>query len=84
MKTITVAELRQNPTRALAEVEGGETYEVTRHRHPIAKLVPYETEVPVLVPARATGGARLRDRPDRGAYTHEQVQAILADMADDR
>lgn len=40
MKTITVAELRQNPTDALAAVEQGETYVVTRHRREIGRLVP--------------------------------------------
>ncbi|WP_424936390.1 MULTISPECIES: type II toxin-antitoxin system Phd/YefM family antitoxin [Bacteria] len=40
MKTISVGELRQNPTRALDEVERGETYVVTRHRREIGRLVP--------------------------------------------
>lgn len=40
MKTITVAQLRQNPTAALDDVERGETYVVTRHRREIARLVP--------------------------------------------
>jgi prevent-host-death family protein len=42
MKTIPVAALRQNPTQALAEVEQGETYIVTRHNREIARLVPPE------------------------------------------
>jgi prevent-host-death family protein len=42
MKTISVGELRQNPTEALSEVERGGTYVVTRHRRPIAQLVPIE------------------------------------------
>lgn len=42
MKTIPVAKLRQNPTQALAEVERGETYIVTRHNREIARLVPPE------------------------------------------
>lgn len=40
MKTISVGELRQNPTRALGEVEHGESYSVTRHNQEIARLVP--------------------------------------------
>ncbi len=40
MKTITVGELRQNPTRALDDVEGGETYVITRHRREIGRIVP--------------------------------------------
>ncbi|MBK7822297.1 MAG: type II toxin-antitoxin system Phd/YefM family antitoxin [Tessaracoccus sp.] len=40
MKTISVGQLRQNPSDALAEVERGETYLVTRHRREIGRLVP--------------------------------------------
>lgn len=40
MKTISVGELRQNPTRALGEVEHGDSYSVTRHNREIARLVP--------------------------------------------
>ncbi len=84
MKAITVAELRQNPTEALAEVEAGETYVVTRHRRPIAKLVPVDAEPVTLIPARKRGGAALTGRPGSPRYTHEQVVDLLADMASDR
>lgn len=40
MKTITVAQLRQNPAPALAEVARGEEYVVVRYRNEIARLVP--------------------------------------------
>jgi antitoxin (DNA-binding transcriptional repressor) of toxin-antitoxin stability system len=40
MKTISVGELRQNPTAALDAVEHGETFVVTRHRREIAVLSP--------------------------------------------
>ncbi|MDR1393275.1 MAG: type II toxin-antitoxin system Phd/YefM family antitoxin [Bifidobacteriaceae bacterium] len=40
MDTISVGALRQNPSAALAAVESGRTYLVTRHRHPIAQLAP--------------------------------------------
>lgn len=40
MKTVSVANLRQNPTQALAEVEQGATYIVTRHNREIARLIP--------------------------------------------
>ena len=45
MKTITVAELRQNPTEALKAVEGGETYLVTRHRSTVAKLADHRFRI---------------------------------------
>jgi len=68
MKTVTVAELRQNPTEALNAVARGDSYVVTRHRQPVARLVPVETEPVAIVPARHPGGSRLRDRPQRRTY----------------
>ena len=38
-KTISVGELRQNPTRMLREVRAGATYTVTDHGEPIAEIV---------------------------------------------
>ena len=83
MKTITVAELRQNPTAVLAEVEAGETYVVTRHRHPVARLVPPET-TPAIVPARSSGASRLTARTLDRAYSDAEVQALLAERSQDR
>lgn len=40
-RTVSVGELRQNPTRALNEVLDGATVVVTRHNRPIADLVPH-------------------------------------------
>lgn len=40
MKSITVGQLRQNPTAMLADVEAGETYLITRHDREIARVVP--------------------------------------------
>lgn len=77
MKTITVAELRQNPAAALADVEHGETYTVTRHRRPIARLVP-ATQEPALIPAKNPGGSRLSERPRRKSY--EDTEARLREM----
>lgn len=39
--SITVGQLRQNPTRMLADVQDGERYVVTSHGHPIADVVPH-------------------------------------------
>lgn len=81
MRTITVAELRQNPTAALAEVEAGHTYVVTRHRREIARLVP-PVEAPELMAARNSGQAsRLADRPRRRLRTAKSVDELLADLA---
>lgn len=40
MRVISIATLRQNPTQALEDVEGGATYIVTRYNREIARLIP--------------------------------------------
>lgn len=80
MKWITVAELRQNPTQALDQVQAGETYVVTRHRRPIARLVPVEADPLVIIPARNPGASRLVDRPREGLHTYEETEALLAEL----
>ncbi|MGC5617349.1 type II toxin-antitoxin system Phd/YefM family antitoxin [Georgenia sp. Z1491] len=37
-KTISIGELRQNPTRMLREVKGGATYTITDHGEPVAEV----------------------------------------------
>ncbi|ALJ22012.1 hypothetical protein AOA12_19790 [Microbacterium sp. No. 7] len=53
--TISVGELRQNPTRALDEVSDGATVVVMRHNRPIADLVPHR-------PASGVSGAEAMAR----------------------
>lgn len=40
MNTVTVRELQQNIKRVLDRIERGESFEVTRRRHPVARLSP--------------------------------------------
>lgn len=40
MNTISIGELRQNPTRVLREVKAGETYTITDHGEPVAEITP--------------------------------------------
>lgn len=81
MKTITVAQLRQNPTAMLAEVEAGETYRVTRHNREIARIMPREHQVELLPPKRRTG-SRLADLPRHTLRTADSVEDLLADERD--
>lgn len=37
-KTISIGELRQNPTRMLREVKAGATYTITDHGEPVAEI----------------------------------------------
>jgi prevent-host-death family protein len=40
-KTISIGQLRQNPTAMIREVRAGATYTLTDHGEPIAEIVPY-------------------------------------------
>lgn len=40
MESIGIRELRQNASRYLARVAGGESLEITNHGHVVARLVP--------------------------------------------
>lgn len=51
MNTVSIAELRQNPTPVLDAVEHGETYVVTRYRKEIARIVPPQVRRPVTAAA---------------------------------
>ncbi|QQS01112.1 MAG: type II toxin-antitoxin system prevent-host-death family antitoxin [Austwickia sp.] len=81
MKTITVGQLRQNPTTMLAEVEAGETYRITRHHREIARIVPRWPELALLPPKRE-GGSRLADLPRHELRTAASIDALLADERD--
>ena len=56
MKSISVGELRQNPAPMIADLAGGEPYELTRHNHRIGTIIPAVSSA-TLIPRRATGPA---------------------------
>lgn len=56
MKTITVGELRQNPTAMIEDVEAGATYRITRHGHDVGLIVP-PSGGPQLIAPKRTGPA---------------------------
>lgn len=79
MKTITVGQLRQNPTEMLADVEAGETYRITRHNREVGRVVP-PAEDSVLIPAKRPGRARVLHLPRHDLRTAESVDALLEEM----
>lgn len=81
MKTITVGQMRQNPTAMLSEVEAGETYRVTRYSREIARIVPRYPGVE-LVPPKRTGGSRLADLPRHELQSATSIDELLADERD--
>lgn len=81
MKTITVGQLRQNPTAMLAEVESGETYRITRHDQEIARIVPLAPRL-ALTPRKRTTGSRLAELPRHVLRTATSIDELLADERD--
>ncbi|WP_312678484.1 type II toxin-antitoxin system Phd/YefM family antitoxin [Microbacterium sp.] len=68
--TISVGELRQNPTAVLNHVEDGATVVVLRHNRPIADLVPHR-------PAYGVSGAEVMARLRR----FDLDPHLMADLA---
>lgn len=81
MKTITVGQLRQNPTPMLADVEAGETYQVTRHNREIARIVPRAAGLELTPPKRRTG-SHLADLPRHELRTAATIDQLLAEERD--
>lgn len=55
MKSISVGELRQNPSTMVADVESGEVYELTKHNQRIGFIVPQVPSAQIVPPRRAGG-----------------------------
>ncbi len=85
MRTITVAQLRQNPTEAIAAVEAGESYVVTRHRRPVAQLIPPTDDAVIRVtPPRNPAPTNLAARSAWKLTTAASADELIADMKSDR
>lgn len=81
MKTITVGQLRQNPTAMLADVEAGEVYRITRHDREIARIVPRDPAT-TLIPPRREGGTSLVDIEPHSLRSAASIEELLADERD--
>ena len=82
MKTISQRELRNDNAEVIRGVEQGETYTVTRHGVPVARLVPFTDEPDLRCdrPAKkkATPPALTRVRLER------TTEELLTDLRGDR
>ena len=72
--------LRSLLKRVTLSREAGEIYVVTRHRRPIARIVPVEVEPVVVIPARGPGPSSLSSRPRSGMAPYEATEAAWAEM----
>lgn len=73
-KTISIGELRQNPTQMLREVKAGATYTITDHGEPVAEVAARRQ--PRWVPSEEIDSL-LRELGADGAWARE----IAADRA---
>lgn len=63
-RTLSLRELRQNPTDAIDAVEDGEVVVITRHGRPIADLVPHARRTGATLVAVAEMLGRTEVDPD--------------------
>ncbi len=82
MKTISVAQLRQNPGPMLADVQTGESYVVTQYRRTIAKITPLTDRTPVTA-ADVIGAFGSHVPADDGDWLAEHGTDRAAEHADD-
>ena len=73
-----MGQLRQNPAEALAAVEAGQTYRITRHGREIGRIVPPGTGL-TLVPPKRRGGTRLAQRARHELRSAASIDELLAD-----
>lgn len=82
MSTISVGELRQNPTRMLELVQEGASFTVTRHGQEIARIVPPEP-LSALIPPKSSGPSRILSlgpvEPGGGATVDEVAEEMKGD-----
>ncbi|MDP9806848.1 prevent-host-death family protein [Trueperella bonasi] len=86
MDTLSLAELRQNPTHALNAVEDGRTFIITRHKRPIAKLVPMSDHLDLqIIPARTPRHRpRIKDLPNWPRKSLDEITETIEWVKGDR
>jgi len=62
MKQVGVADLKNNLSRHLREVEAGEVIEVTDHDRPIARLIPIELKTRLALKPATRPFSEIRDK----------------------
>ncbi|MFT4164732.1 MAG: hypothetical protein QM650_05775 [Microlunatus sp.] len=83
MKTITVGELRQNPSAMIADVEAGEVYELTRLQRRVGYIVPAASSA-AIAPRRVPGPANTRSIPRHTLLSAASIEELLAEERGDR
>lgn len=82
MKTITVAQIRQNPTQMIDDVAAGEIYRITRHGVDVGVVVP-PSAAPQIVPASRRGAIRLRGTEPHKLRSASSIEELLGEIKGD-
>jgi len=74
-KAISAADANRNFSQVLREVREGQSFVVTSHGRPVARLAPVQNAGPARVEARVRLMRRLRAQPvvDIGRWTREEL-----------
>jgi len=74
-KVVSAAEANRRFSRLLRSVREGDSYVVTAHGHPVAKIIPIRREEALRDKAWQALLARLRSQPviDIGPWTREEL-----------
>jgi prevent-host-death family protein len=74
-RVVSAAEANRRFSRVLRSVREGDTYIVTAHGRPVAKIIPIPDDDAVRKKAREVLLARLRSQPaiDIGPWTREEL-----------
>lgn len=79
MKTVSVRELRQNPSQMLRDVEAGESYTITSHNRPIARVEPTVSSAQIIPPKR-TGRPNLSALPKHELHSAASIDELLDEL----
>lgn len=74
-KVISAADANRRFSQLLRDVRGGDSYVVTSHGRPVAKIVPISADDAVRAKAREVLLKRLRSQPamNAGPWTREEL-----------
>lgn len=79
VKTVSVRELRQNPSQMLRDVEAGESYTITSYNRPIARVEPTASSTQIIPPKR-TGRPNLTAPPRHELRSAGSIDELLDDL----
>lgn len=79
VKTVSVRELRQNPSQMLRDVEAGESYTITSYNRPIARVEPTVSSTQI-VPPKRTGRPNLAALAKHDLRSAGSIEELLDDL----